>query len=140
MNRMYLVLVAAVLLFLAGCGPKGPELSVLRPIFIGEYCGPDRHKLVLNEDGTYRNQVTVKSPYTGAPLIESCEGNFTFAQESDGWFLSFGSSTEESSIMVHCDSTRIKIWSPEGGYLVGDSLPSLPDLMGGVSVKKGDCL
>jgi hypothetical protein len=137
---MYLVFFAALMLLFAGCGPKGPELSELRPKFIGEYCGPDRHKLILNENGTYRNQVTVKSPYTGAPLTESCEGNFTFAQESDGWFISFGSSTKESSIMVRCDSTRIKIWSPDGGYELGDSLPVIPDLMGGVLVKKGDCL
>lgn len=140
MNRMLKAALAVSLVVMVGCGPKGPKVEELKPKFVGEYCGPDRHKLVLAEDGTYRNQVAVKSPYTGAPIIESCTGAYTFLQEGNEWYISFEPATDKSSIMVSCETKKVMIWSAEGGYVLGDSLPEIPDLMGSIPVKKGECL
>lgn len=140
MKYVLSLICVGILFSLSACGPKGPAVEELKPKFVGEYCGPDRHKLVLKEDGTYVNQVTTRSPYTGAPLIERCEGNYTFVQEGGEWFVSFDNSTKESSIMVHCDAKKVLIWNAEGGYVVGDTLPELVDLMGDVKVKMGECL
>lgn len=133
----FVVLIALVF---AGCGPSGPPEDEVKSKFIGEYCGPDRHKLVLKEDGSYVNQRTTKSAFTGSPLLEKCEGKFHLEQDGSNWVLVLEESTENSSIMVKCPEARITVWEKEGGYIVGDSLPEITEMMDGVKVKMGDCL
>lgn len=141
MKKLFLA-ITVLTLTLAGCGGvQPPEESEILSKIRGEYCSNDGYKLLLKDDNTYYNQRIQKSVYTGAPLLERCEGKYSLKldESSNTWVLVFEKSTENSNPIVNC-SGEILIWEAEKGYLVGeDSSFTLTEMFDKKSVIKNNC-
>ena len=142
-NMKKLLLAFSLLTFiLSGCGGvQAPEESEVLAKIRGEYCSEDGYKLLLKDDNTYYNQRIQKSVYTGAPLLERCEGKYSLSldSETNTWKLVFEKSTENSNPIVTC-SGEVLVWEAEKGYLLGgDSAFVLTEMFDNKQVTKNSC-
>ncbi len=125
-----------------GCGPGSgdPTEEDLIGKFVRKYCSEDgKTHLSLDGNGRYTNKRLRSNPYGGASLPESCEGAYTFVKGEDSWKLVFEKSDEKSNPMLPACQGEIEVWNSTVGYLVGDSIILLKDLLGEEPISSANC-
>lgn len=126
-------------LALTGCGEKFPEKEQLAGIFQGQYCA-DGYQLNINPDSSYLAIRVIKSPMGKGVLSERCSGTWdlVFDETAKSWKMVFTEAKDRGFKMVTC-SGQIEVWNHEKGYVIGDSVVVMKDLIDGVTVTKEGC-
>ena len=142
--KKYFVWSLLMVLVLAGCdsGPEVPTEAEVKETLVGKYCNENKsYRLELKADGRYKNRRLRRNPFGGTRIPEDCEGaySFTLDEATNQWTLVFNKSDEKSNPMVKNCQGELLVWTPEQGYVVGDSLISLEEPFDQTTVTNLNC-
>ncbi|MCB9231846.1 MAG: hypothetical protein H6581_09300 [Bacteroidia bacterium] len=134
------ILLLTLIGLLWGCkSNKAPEAAEVMEKLKGAYCA-EGYRLELNEDTTFYNFRVRSGILEGKPLSEICRGDYSlkFDEAKKEWNLIFTKDKGRTKTPASCAGT-VLVWSKKDGYVVGDSIVTLPELFDGVEVVKGNC-
>ncbi len=126
---------------LVACEPQSPPEAEVRAMLVGEYCDENQvYRLQLKDDSTYFHRKAERGVLSSRSLnYESCTGVYDLVREGSSWKLHFlPDERPRNSLFKDCERI-VDIWTPENGYVIGETTVRLPDLFENNALTKGLC-